>query len=359
MSKIGVGIVGCGNISGIYLSNITEMFDNVYLAGVCDLDQAKASAAAEKYHTKAMALEEMLSRDEIRIVVNLTTPAGHYPICKQILEAGKNAYVEKPLSLSFEEGKELVALAAEKNLLIGCAPDTFMGAGIQTAARAINDGLIGDIIGASAFMMCHGHEGWHPDPEFYYKKGGGPMFDMGPYYLTALVTLIGSVKEVNGMTSISFPSRTIGSEPKRGTVIDVEVPTHVCGMLRFENNAIGNIVTSFDIWGHNLPCIEIYGTRGSISVPDPNGFGGEVKVRQYFSDRFETIPLATKHSMNCRGYGVSDMAGCLLAGRTDLRADGKKALHVLEIMHAIHTSSDTGRTVELTTRCEKPRLLEL
>ena len=358
MKQTGVGIIGCGNISGIYMENITGMFENVRLVGVCDLAAERAAAAAERYCTKVMTKEEILSSEEIEIVVNLTTPPGHYPICKEILEAGKNAYVEKPLSLSFEEGKELVELAAKKGLLIGGAPDTYLGAGIQTAARMIHDGVIGNVIGASAFMMCHGHESWHPDPEFYYKKGGGPMFDMGPYYLTALVALIGPVKTVSGMNAVSFPTRTITSEKKKGTVIDVEVPTHVCGMLRFANGAIGTIVTSFDVWAHTLPCIEIYGTRGSMVVPDPNGFGGEVKIRQYFSDKFETVPLLTDHSVNSRGLGVSNMARCIQEGRRDLQASGTRALHVLEIMHAVHTSNDTGRNVELSTSCEALTLFE-
>ncbi len=358
MKKVGVGIVGCGKISGIYLKNITGLFDNMNLVGVCDLEADRAREAAEKYKTKVMSLEEILASPDIEIIVNLTTPAGHYPICKRILEAGKNAYVEKPLSISFEEGRELVELAKAKGLLLGCAPDTFMGAGIQTSARLIQDGIIGEVIGASAFMMCHGHESWHPDPEFYYQKGGGPMFDMGPYYLTALVSLMGSVKTVSGMTSISFPTRTITSEKKRGNVIQVEVPTHVCGMLRFANGAIGTIVTSFDVWGHNMPCIEIYGSRGSLVVPDPNGFGGEVKVKQYFSDQFEKVPLLTSYHMDSRGYGVSNMADCILQGKKEeLQASGRRALHVLEIMHAVHTSSESGKAVDLTTACEKLTLL--
>lgn len=360
MRKIGVGIIGCGNISGIYMQNLTEMFRNVELLAICDLDSEKAQAAAEKYGIKKIyTIDEMLADEQIEIVINLTTPIGHYELCKKILLAGKNAYVEKPLSLSLEEGKELVALAEEKGLLLGCAPDTFMGAGIQTAVKVIQDGIIGDVIGASAFMMCHGHESWHPAPEFYYQKGGGPMFDMGPYYLTALVSMIGSVESVSGMTSKSFETRTITSKPKYGEVIDVEVPTHVSGMLRFQNGAVASIITSFDVWGSTLPRIEVYGTRGSMLVPDPNCFGGEVLVKQSFAGEFEKVPLLFGHSENSRGYGVSDMADCLLNGRKDLRADGRKALHVLEIMHAIHTSSDTGKQIQLTTSCDIPRPVEL
>lgn len=360
MKKIGVGIIGCGNINSIYMENLTKMFHNVELLAICDLDSEKTRIAVEKYGVKHIyTIEEMLADEKIKIVVNLTTPIGHYELCKRILLAGKNAYVEKPLSLSLEEGKELIALAKEKGLLIGCAPDTFMGAGIQTAIKVIQDGIIGDVIGATAFMMCHGHENWHPAPEFYYKKGGGPMFDMGPYYLTALVSMIGSVDSVSGMTSKSFETRTITSAPLYGTVIDVEIPTHVSGMLRFKNGAVANIITSFDVWGSTLPKIEVYGTRGSMIVPDPNCFDGEILVKQSFSNDFEKVPLLFKHSENSRGYGISDMADCILNNRKDLCASGEKALHVLEIMHAIHTSSNTGKQIQLTTFCDVPRPVEL
>jgi predicted dehydrogenase len=360
MKKIGVGIIGCGNISGIYMKNLTEMYHNVELLAICDLDEAKTKAAAKQYGIQTVCtMEQMLQNRDIDIVINLTTPAGHFEICKKILLAGKNAYVEKPLSLSLEQGKELVALAEEKGLLLGGAPDTFMGAGIQTASRVINDGIIGKVIGATAFMMCHGHESWHPAPEFYYQKGGGPMFDMGPYYLTALVSMIGSVESVTGMTAKSFETRTITSQPQFGKVIEVEVPTYVSGTLRFQNGAIGNLITTFDVWGSTLPRIEVYGTRGSMIVPDPNTFGGEVMVKQHFASDFEKMPLLCGHSENSRGYGVSDMADCLQTGRKNLRASGRLALHVLEIMHAIHESSDTERFIHLTTSCDKPEPLPL
>jgi predicted dehydrogenase len=208
-------------------------------------------------------------------------------------------------------------------------------------------------------MLCHGHESWHPGPEFYYKVGGGPMFDMGPYYLTALVNMIGSVESVSGMTAISMPTRTITSQPKYGQIIDVEVPTHVNGLLRFSNGAIGNIITSFDVWGSSVPRIEVHGTRGSMIVPDPNCFGGEVLVKQYFDNEFKNYPLVTPDSENSRGIGLSDMADCLLNGRKDHRANGKMALHVLEIMEKIHTSSDEHREMKLESTCERPAAMVL
>ncbi|MCK5759363.1 MAG: Gfo/Idh/MocA family oxidoreductase, partial [Clostridiales bacterium] len=281
-----VGIVGCGAISGIYLKNLTHMFKNTYVKAVCDLDREKAEKAAAEYGIENVyALEEMLADDDVAIIVNLTTPKAHYSICKKALEAGKHVYVEKPLCVEFEEGRELVILAAEKGLMIGAAPDTFLGAGIQTCINIINTGKIGQPTSATAFMMWPGHESWHPDPEFYYKKGGGPMFDMGPYYLTALVNMLGSVDSVAGMTGMAFEERTITSKKKFGKKVEVEVPTHINGMLKFKNRVVGNIITSFDVLGHHMPRIEVHGTEGSLSVPDPNTFGGPVLIKtRHISD---------------------------------------------------------------------------
>ena len=360
MKKVNVAVVGCGNISGTYLKNLTEVFTNINVYAVSDLIEENVKKASEEYHVdNILTLEEILEDDNVEIVLNLTTPPLHYEICKKTLNAGKHVYVEKPLSITFENGKELVELAKEKNLLIGCAPDTFLGSGIQTCIKIINDGLIGEVIGATAFMMCHGHEHWHPSPEFYYKIGGGPMFDMGPYYLTALVSMIGSVKSVSGMTSKSFPERTITSAPKFGQKIEVEVPTHVNGLLRFENGAIGNIITTFDVWGSTLPRIEVYGTRGSIIVPDPNTFGGEVKLKQYFDKDFNSYPLTGVYSENSRGIGLCDMANCVIEGRSNNRASGSLGLHVLEIMEAIHRSNNEKREIELVSSCEKPEPLPI
>ena len=357
--KKNVAVVGCGNISGIYLSNLTNVFENVCVYAVCDLDAEKATEKSQEYNAKIMDFDEILNDENIDIVLNLTTPFSHYPICKKVIEAGKSIYVEKPLSITYEEGKELVSLAEKHNVLLGCAPDTFMGAGIHTARKAIDDGLIGDIIGASAFMICPGHELWHPAPEFYYKRGGGPLFDMGPYYITALINLIGPVKSVMGMSSCKRKQRTITSKPKYGQVMDVEVDTHVNGLLKFENGAIGNIIMSFDVYGSKLPRIEIYGTKGSLIVPDPNYFGGEVLLKQSFDKEFHACPLINRYSENSRGLGVSDMAYCLMNNSTNNSANGKLALHVLEIMEKILESSDSHREIELNSSCERPAISQI
>jgi predicted dehydrogenase len=252
----------------------------------------------------------------------------------------------------------LLGAARDKGLLIGCAPDTFLGGGLQTCRKLIDDGWIGEPIAATAFMMCRGHENWHPDPEFYYQAGGGPMFDMGPYYLTALIHLIGPVGRVTGSAQITFPERIITSQPKYGTKIKVDVPTHVAGVMDFANGAVGTIITSFDVWAARLPRIEIYGTEGSLAVPDPNGFGGPVLVRRAGASEWGGVPLTHRYTKQSRGIGVADMAYALRSGRPH-RANGDLAYHVLDIMHAFSHASQEGRHVELTSACGRPEPLPL
>jgi len=228
-----------------------------------------------------------------------------------------------------------------------------MGAGIQTAIAAIDEGLIGRPVAATAFMTNHGHESWHPDPAFYYKKGGGPLFDMGPYYITSLLAMLGPAKRVTGMAAVSFAQRTITSEPKHGEIIDVEVATHVSGVLEMRSGAIVNLVTSFDVWTANLPCIEIYGEKGSLSVPDPNTFGGAVKVKLAGDREWSELPNNHAYAENSRGIGVADMGLAIREGRTQ-RASGTQGLHALEIMHGIITASEQGRSVEITSPYTRP-----
>lgn len=358
MKKVKIGVVGCGKICGIYFENCTKTFSDIVEVTACsDLVRERAEEAARKYGIpRVCTTEELLADPEIEIVLNLTTPQAHAGICLAALEAGKNVYVEKPLAVTREDGQKIIGLAASKGLLVGCAPDTFLGGGLQTCRKLIDDGVIGKPIAATAFMTCHGHESWHPDPEFYYQKGGGPMFDMGPYYLTALVSLIGPVQKVTGFARVTFPERTITSEKKYGTKIKVEVPTHVAGVIDFQNGAIGTIITSFDIWQAKLPRIEIYGTEGSLSVPDPNGFGGKVSVFRQGGREWTDVPLTHGFEKNSRGIGVADMACALRFGRKH-RANGQMAYHVLDIMHALHDSSESGRHVEVYSSCERPEPL--
>lgn len=355
-----VGVIGCGAISKIYLKNLTGLFKMVEVAAVADIIPERAQSKALEFNIpKACSVEELLADKDIEIVVNLTIPKAHAEVSEAALESGKNVYLEKPLAVNRDDGRRVIQKAKSKGLLVGCAPETFFGGGIQTSRKIIDDGWIGEPIGATAFLMCHGHESWHPDPEFYYKVGGGPMFDMGPYYLTALINLIGPAKAVAGMTRITFPTRTITSDPKFGTVIDVDVPTHVAGLINFANGAIGTIITSFDVWGAQLPRIEIYGTEGTLSVPDPNTFGGPVFIKNRFKgSEWKEIPIPFAYTQNTRGIGVADMACAIIGGRKH-RAHGDMAFHVLDIMQGFHDASETGRTWELESTCEKPAPLPL
>ena len=351
-SKIKIRIVGCGNISPVYFqaSKTLEVID---LVGCADLDVGRAQKRAEEYGVQAFTVDQMLQHPDIKIIVNLTSPKAHGEVGLQALRAGKSVYNEKPLALSREQGREMLNLAKAKSLRVGGAPDTFLGGGIQTCRKLIDDGVIGEPIAATAFMMGHGHESWHPDPEFYYQPGGGPMFDMGPYYLTALVYLMGSVKRVTGSTRSTFSERTITSQPKHGQKITVRVPTHIAGVMDFSNGAIGTIITSFDVWGHSLPPIEIHGTLGSLSVPDPNTFGGPVKLRKAGDKEWSEVPLTHGYAKQYRGLGVADMAYALQSGRSH-RANGELTYHVLDIMQAFHDASDAGQHVQMQSSCTQP-----
>lgn len=353
MRTIGMGIIGCGNISDIYLKNCKTLFENLELIACADLDKSKAVAKAEQYGIIAYTVDELLADPKIELVLNITIPQAHRNVCEQVLRAGKHVYVEKPLSLTREDGQFLLALAQEKGLKIGGAPDTFLGAGIQTCAKLIEDGWIGEPIAATAFMMCHGHESWHPDPEFYYKTGGGPMFDMGPYYLTALIALLGPVDTVAGYTKKAFETRKITSEKRFGEIIEVDVPTHINGLMKFKSGAIGTLITSFDVWGAELPRIEIYGTKGSLSVPDPNTFGGPVKIRTNQTSGFVEMPLSHDYAENSRGIGISDMAQAILSDG-EHRANGNLTYHVLDVMHAFHDASDQEVYIKIMSSCNQP-----
>jgi len=350
-----VGVIGCGNISGIYFQ-AGKTFDILDIVAAADLIPERAKAKADEHGCKAMTVEQLLADPEIEMVMNLTIPIAHADVAFKALEAGKSVHNEKPLAITREDGRKMLQMAKAKGLRVGCAPDTFMGGGIQTCIKLIDDGAIGEPIGASAFMMCHGHESWHPDPEFYYKSGGGPIFDMGPYYLTALVAMMGPMRRVTGSTRITFPERTIGSEPKRGQKIKVDVPTHIAGVMDFANGAIGTITHSFDVWGAQLPRIEVYGSEGSLSVPDPNGFGGPVRIRRAGGREWEDVALTHGYEQNSRGIGVADMAYGLRSGRPH-RPNGELAYHILDIMHAFHDASDQGKHIVLESTCARPKPL--
>ncbi len=350
--QVAVGIIGCGNISGIYFETARK-FPILRIAACADLDLARAQARGTEFGVRACTVDELLADPEIAIVINLTVPRAHAAVSMAILEAGKHVYTEKPLTTTLDDATRVLNLARERHLRVGSAPDTALGGGIQTCRKLIDDGWIGTPVAASAFMTCHGHETWHPDPAFYYQVGGGPMLDMGPYYMSALITCLGPAQRVTGMASRAFAQRIVTSTPKYGTVIPVEVPTHLTGAIAFANGAVTTMTMSFDIWAAQLPSIEIYGTEGSLSVPDPNGFGGPVRIHRGGDSGWQDVPLTHGNTVNSRGLGVADMAYALRSGRPH-RANGEVAYHALEIMQAFATSSDSGQVVDLQSTCSRP-----
>ncbi|CAM4381513.1 Gfo/Idh/MocA family oxidoreductase [Paenibacillus alkaliterrae] len=358
MEKIKAGIIGTGNISGIYFDN-GNRFDALHVVACADLDVDRAKAKGEEFGVRGSSVEELLADPEIQLIINLTIPQAHASVCLRALEAGKHVYVEKPFAVTREEAQEVLALAEKKGLLVGSAPDTFLGGGIQTSIKLIEDGWIGTPIGATAFMVSGGHESWHPAPDFYYQKGGGPMFDMGPYYLTALVAMLGPITRVTGSARISYPERMITSQPKYGQKVQVEVPTHIAGVIDFASGPIGTLLTSFDVKGGSmLPRIEVYGSAGTMQVPDPNTFGGPIRICRAGSKEWSDIPLTFGYTENARGVGAADMAKAIQTGRKH-RANGELAYHVLEAMHGFHDASEQGVHYTMKSTCERPAPLPL
>ncbi|MCL2513392.1 MAG: Gfo/Idh/MocA family oxidoreductase [Oscillospiraceae bacterium] len=359
MEKVKAAIIGNGNISPVYLSNLTDTFsDIVEVKGVCDLIPERSEKASDDWDVPVIyeTMYDAFKDDEIEIIVNLTRPYEHYGVAIEALHYGKNTHSEKPMSVGRGHAKEIFNLGRESGLLVGVAPDTFMGGGIQTCREILDSGEIGEPIGASAYMTCHGHESWHPDPEFYYQEGGGPMLDMGPYYVTALVNLLGPVERLCGISKIMFPTRTITSEKKYGKIVPVEAHTHVTGLMEFKNGAVGSIITSFDMWKAEHPFIEIYGTKGSMQVPDPNGFGGPVRI-QIGTEDWKEVPVTRPYTENSRGVGVWDMARALRL-ETPHRPNSTLAYHVLDIMLGFRDSSETNGFYVLQSECERPEPME-
>ena len=353
MDRTKLGVIGCGNISGAYCETAAK-FPNVEIVALADLDPARARAKATEHGiARALSVDALLADPEIRIVVNLTIPAAHAAVSRRILEAGKHVYSEKPLATNRADAAALLALAGDEGLRVGCAPDTFLGAALQTCRRLIDDGHIGEPVAAAGWMLNRGPEGWHPDPEFFYQPGAGPMFDMGPYYLTALTSLLGPVRRVTGSARVSSPERTVGSQARRGQKFKVNTATHVSGVLDFASGAVGTLTTSFDVHGSNVPFIEIYGLEGSLSLPDPNYFGGPVGLCRAGERTFTAQPPRSPYDETCRGLGVVEMAAAIAAGRPH-RASGGMAAHVLDLMISFHEASESGRHVEPASTMQRP-----
>lgn len=349
-----IAFVGVGCISDIYLKNITGMFREIEVIGVCDLIRERAEAGAEKYGIKKVYndMYELFNDPEVDIVLNITRPYEHYAVTKAALLAGKSVYSEKPLSPKYEEARELYELAQSKGLFLGGAPDTFMGAGIQTCRKLIDDGFIGTPTAASARITSHGPEDWHPDPESFYKYGAGPMLDMGPYYITCLINLLGRADTVCGMVKKTYEQRPILNGSKYGKIMDVDIPTHYSGTIKFDSGVIAQMLASFDVYTEKGAEIIIYGTEGTIEVPDPNTFGGEIKLLRAGQQKALTIPLMYKYDQNSRALGLADMAKAMENGR-DHRACSMQQLHVVEILTAFEKSSDRGSTVKIESPFER------
>jgi len=348
--------MGAGKISGIYLQN-GAIFDDIDIVACADLLVERAEEQAREYGVpRAYGPEELLADPEVEIVLNLTVPADHAEVSLAALEAGKHVYTEKPLAEAREDGLRMLEVAAERGLLIGCAPDTFLGGGLQTCRKVMDEGIIGEPVAATAVMMTHGPEDWHPNPDFFYQPGAGPMFDMGPYYLTALATLVGPVRRVTGSARVTFPERQVTSQPLAGTKVTVNTPTHVAGVMDFEGGAVGTLVTSFDVWSEEHSRIDVYGTEGTLSVPDPNTFGGPVRVWRSGGDAWTDVPLTHPYTEDSRGLGLADMAQALRSGRRH-RASGELGGHALDVIHAFLDSSEGGRHIEVASTFERPEPL--
>jgi predicted dehydrogenase len=354
--KTPIGIIGCGTISSTYLK-ASRLFDILQVAACADIDMERARSQAEKYGVpKACTVEELLADPKIEIVVNLTVPNAHAEVALKAIAAGKAIYGEKPLATRRADGRAMLEAAQAKGVRVGNAPDTFLGGGFQTCIKLVNDGQIGTPVAATAFMLNHGMERWHPDPYFFYQPGAGPMFDIGPYYLTALIAMMGPIRRVTASLQTTFPERTVTSEPKYGTKIPVNTPTHVAGIIEFASGAVGTILTSFDVWHHRLPFIEIYGTEGTLSTPDPNRFDGPVYMRRADDKTWHEVPLTHGYTSNSRGLGIADMAYAMRSGRLH-RANGEMAYHVLDVIESFMQSAAEGRHVALTSTCTCPEAL--
>ena len=353
MAAVKTGLIGCGAISGNYLNHLRH-FAIVDIAACADLNPEAAKSRGEEFGIpKVCSVDDLLADGDIELVLNLTIPRAHAPVNLAALEHGKHAYCEKPFAVNREEATTVIEAARSRKLRVGGAPDTVFGPGIQTCRRLIDEGAIGIPTAATAFCCGRGHEHWHASPAFYYDVGAGPLFDMGVYYLTALVVLLGPVGSVLARHKATFSQRTASSEGAAGLVIDVKVPTHLAGILEFRSGVIATTTFSFDtMGGANLPRIEIYGTEGTLSVPDPNGFDGPVSLKRIEDSEWQ--PQAHTHKyISGRGLGLADFAHAIRENRHP-RADAPLPFHVLDIMQAFHESGDAGNAVDLDSTCERP-----
>ena len=361
-----IGIIGCGNISSTYL-RLAPLFKGLNVVACADINTDAAESQAKEYGCNALSIDAMLADTDIDLIINLTIPAAHVDVSTRILQAGKHVYSEKPYVLSLQEGQALHELAQKNGKRIGSAPDTFLGGAHQQARLIIDSGELGKVTGGTCFFMNRGMENWHPNPDFFYQPGGGPMLDMGPYYVSNLVQLLGPVKRLMSMSSTPSLTRTITSEPRAGETLTVGTPTSVSTLLDFHSGAQITLCMSWDVQRHEHNLIELYGTDATMFVPDPNFFGGELMVATHDSERIVISDHAFAEPndekddgelrANYRGAGLADMVAAIDQDRPH-RCNDKLALHVVDIMTSALRSGELGQAVELQTTCERPEALD-
>ncbi len=378
---VGVAVVGCGTISNEYLRNLTS-FGDLDVLYCADIDLERAKAQADKYGVPgAGGADQALSHPGVEIVVNLTIPAAHATVTAKAITAGKHVWSEKPLALDVASGRSLMDSAARAGVLVGCAPDTVLGAGLQTARRLIADGAIGEPRTALALLQLPGPERWHPDPAFLYRRGAGPLFDMGPYYLSALATVFGPASRVAAVGRRAWENRVIATGPLARTSFAVEVPSHVSALIEYASGPAATAVFSFDSPARRHGFIEITGTEAVMALPDPNRFDGDIRIRSYDAEEWTVHPSVG--AVAGRGLGVLDMARAVRSGGdssgrdgsggdssgrdggdgsrgggTVPRASGEIGLHVLETMEAIETSAADGEFRPVRSEFRLPEMLE-
>lgn len=366
-SDLRLGLIGAGNISTSYLGRAPH-YNGIRFVAVADRDPAAAEARAAEFGIEARSVDALLDSDDIDLIVNLTVPAAHFDISRRILQAGKHVYSEKPYVLTLEEGRALAAIAAEAGLRVGSAPDTFFGTSHQLARHIVDSGAIGRVTSGTCAVMSSGMESWHPNPDFFFLKGGGPVLDLGPYYISNLVQLLGPVARVAALAATPSTTRTIGSAARKGQQVPVETPTTIHALLEFHNGAVISFQSSWDVHQHDLQPMALYGTEGTLHVPDPNFFDGAVRVTR----RAEPAALPDwdhplgpanrmtndgRHVADYRAAGLADMALAIAQGRPH-RCNDELALHVVEVMTAILQSGEEGRFVPMTTTCARPEALD-
>ena len=354
VEPVRIGLIGCGRISAAYLAAAPD-YPVLDFVACADIDRPAAARVAGEYGLQALDVDALLARSDVEAVLNLTVPAAHAPVNLAALQAGKHVYCEKPFAVDPAAGAKVLAAARERGLRVGSAPDTFLGAGQQTVRALIDAGRIGRVVAATAIWMGHGHERWHPNPGFYYAPGGGPHFDMAPYHLTALVHALGPVRAVTAMAGRAFATRTVGSGPNAGAAVPVRVDTHLSGAVEMVSGCIVTIAMSYDVWRHSNPRLELHGAAGSISAPDPNGFGGPVAVADPGGEWTE-VPLRPGPTRNARSIGLADLCAGLRTGAPH-RCSGELAQHVLEVMDALGRSAEQRAQVTVDSRPPRPATL--